>query len=82
MDAKLRGWKLARGFYLLKPERVVVELKKTRKGLGGREIGEQLIIDIERYRAHPECKTLVCFVFDPDMLIANPRGLERDLARV
>lgn len=68
--------------FLLKSEQIVVELKKTRKGLGAREVGEQLIIDIERYSAHPECKTLVCFVYDPDMLIANPRGLERDLTRV
>jgi hypothetical protein len=67
--------------FLLKDEKVVVEIKKTRKGLADREIGEQLIIDIERYEHHPDCKTLVCFVYDPEARIANPRGVENDLMR-
>jgi len=28
---------------------------------------------------HPDCKKLVCFVYDPDGWVANPRGLENDL---
>lgn len=65
--------------FLLKKQRIVVETKMTRRGLDQRKIGEELIIDRERYRAHPDCQTLVCFVYDPDHRCANPRGLEADL---
>lgn len=65
--------------FLLKQERIVVELKKTRKGLGAKEIGSQLIEDIHRYKAHPDCDALICFVYDTEGRIVNPRGLESDL---
>lgn len=73
--------KNARVDFLLKPEKIIVEIKKTRKGLGVRELGDQLIVDIARYQAHPDCRSLVCFVYDPDRKIGNPRGLETDLSR-
>lgn len=69
----------ARMDFLLKQEQIVIEAKKTRKGLGAKELGEQLIIDIEKYAQHPDCKSLVCFVYDPDARVANPRGVEADL---
>lgn len=65
--------------FLLKQERIVVEIKKTRKDLGAKQVGEQLIIDIQRYKAHPDCQSLVCFVYDPEGRITNPRGIENDL---
>ena len=65
--------------FLLKNENIVVEVKKTRRNLSDKEIGEQLIIDINRYKSHPSCKTLLCFVYDPAQLIKNPSGLENDL---
>lgn len=67
--------------FLLKNESIVIEVKKTRIGLGTKELGDQLIVDIERYQKHPSCKTLFCFVYDPEGRIANPQGLERDLSR-
>ena len=57
----------------------VVEIKKSRPGLGARELGEQLIVDIVKYKQHPSCRTLFCFVYDPDGRIHNPRGIENDL---
>lgn len=71
----------ARVDFLLKKESIIVEVKKTRPKLGAREIGDQLLIDIGRYQAHPDCKTLICFVYDPEGRIANPRGLEADLSK-
>lgn len=65
--------------FLLKQEQIVIEVKKTRKTLGAKEIGEQLIIDITKYKAHPDCTKLLCFVYDPEGWIANPRGIENDL---
>lgn len=66
--------------FLLKGERIVVEVKMTREGLGEAAVGTQLIEDIARYGAHPGCRTLVCFVYDPGHRIGNPRGLEGDLS--
>ena len=74
------GGKSARMDFLLKPERVVVETKMTRENLGQKEVGDELIIDMKRYRAHPECKILVCFVYDPKGYCHAPAALERDLS--
>lgn len=73
--------KSSRMDFLLKRERIVVEVKKTRPGLNAPELSTQLIEDIERYKSHPDCKTLVCFVYDPEGFIPNPRGIEDDLER-
>ena len=67
--------------FLLKQEQIVIEVKKTRKTLGTKEVGEQLIIDIAKYKTHPDCTKLLCFVYDPEAWIANPRGIENDLNR-
>lgn len=67
--------------FLLKNCNVAVEIKKTRLGLDASEVGEQLIVDIERYQDHPNCNTLICFIYDPEGRIANPRGVESDLSK-
>jgi hypothetical protein len=45
-----------------------------------RELGEQLIIDVAKYKKHPQCKRLICFVYDPDGRLSNPRGIESDMS--
>jgi hypothetical protein len=65
--------------FLLKNEKIVIEVKKTRETLKDKEIGDELLQDIARYRNHPDCNILYCFVYDPQGHIANPRGLEDDL---
>lgn len=67
--------------FLLKEEKVVVEVKMTSSKLRDRQIGEQLIIDIQRYQAHQDCETLVCFVYDPEGFLKNPAGLANDLSK-
>lgn len=67
--------------FLLKQEKIVIEVKKTRKNLGEKEVGGQLAIDIQRYQVHPDCETLICFVYDPEARVANPAGIENDLNR-
>jgi hypothetical protein len=66
--------------FLLKREHVVVEAKMTRKSLKQKDVAEQLIQDKERYRAHPECRELVCFIYDPGNYLSNPTALEDDLS--
>lgn len=66
--------------FLLKREQIVVEIKMTREGMRDRDVGDQLIEDIERYRSHPDCGALVAIVYDPSRRIRNPRGVEEDLS--
>ena len=66
--------------FLLKLERIVIEAKKTRSDLGTKELEEQIRIDIQKYKQHLDCKTLVCFVYDPEGRIADPREIENDLS--
>jgi hypothetical protein len=66
--------------FLLKRERIVVEAKMMRKGLSQKEVANQLIQDKERYKAHPECDALVCFIYDPSGRCSNAAALESDLS--
>jgi hypothetical protein len=72
--------KSSRMDFLLKEFKIVIEVKKTRKNLTAKELGSQLIDDIARYKSHPDCETLICFTYDPEGLIGNPKGLEKDLS--
>ncbi len=65
--------------FLLKNEQTVIEVKKTRATMTDRDLGEQLIIDIEKYKNHPDCKQLICFVYDPEGRLGNPQGIMNDL---
>lgn len=68
--------------FLLKNEQIVIEAKMTRPSLTPKKLGEELIIDIQRYRGHPDCKTLYCFVYDPGGYIRNPNALATDLGGI
>jgi hypothetical protein len=68
--------------FVLKAEQIVLEVKFVRATLSDKQIGEQLVIDVHRYRSHADCKLLMCFVYDPDRHLKNPRGIEADLTRM
>jgi len=70
----------ARMDLLLKNEQIVIEVKMARRGLGEKQIREQLIIDKAYYKQHKDCKKLYCFIYDPEGRIKNPRGFEKDLS--
>jgi hypothetical protein len=53
----------------------------TREKLRDKDVSEQLIIDIARYKGHPDCSVLVCVVYDPESRLSNPGGMERDLTK-
>lgn len=71
--------KSARMDFLLKNEKTVIEVKRARPGLADKELGDQLIIDVDRYKVHPDCEKLICFVYDPEGRIGNPEGVMNDL---
>lgn len=65
--------------FLLPAHRLVIELKFVREGSDSKKIGDQLIIDTDHYRRHPDCDSLWCVVFDPNHLLLNAEGLKKDL---
>jgi hypothetical protein len=67
--------------FLLKEEKIVIEVKRTRSSLADREVGAELLADIARYQGHADCKTLVCFIYDPDGRVRNAAGLTHDLEK-
>jgi REase_DpnII-MboI len=85
-DVRAEEWtgsyagKASRIDFLIPLELLGVEVKMARKGLGAKELGDELIIDIARYKKHPDCRRLLCFVYDPDGRVLNPGGIERDLS--
>ena len=72
----------ARMDFLLKAEEIVVEAKMARSSLKDRELGDELLQDVARYKQHPNCRQLICLVYDPAHLIVNPHGLQDDLERM
>lgn len=68
--------------FVLKDEKIVVETKMTNDHLKDKDIGSQLLIDIGRYRAHPDCRLLVVFVYDKSDYIMNKVGIIKDLEKM
>jgi len=68
--------------FLLSDSRLAVVVKKTRTGLNAKDLADQLRIDVDHCRTLKRCSTLLCFVYDPEGRIGNPRGLEADLISI
>ena len=60
---------------------VAIEVKKSRDSMSARSVGEELIVDRDKYAVHPDVSHLVCIVMDHDGRLANPKGVEKDLSR-
>ena len=67
--------------WLLRNYNIAIEGKMTRDNHTDAQIGAELIVDSARYQSHPDCNTLLCFVYDPEYLLNNPSGLISDLTR-
>lgn len=67
--------------FVLPKEKIAVEIKKTRNGLDAKALGEELAIDIAKYKKHPDVELLFCFVYDIEHKIYNPIAIENDLAK-
>jgi hypothetical protein len=65
--------------FLLPAHKLVIETKSVRDRIHASKVGDELIIDIEHYRRHPQCDRLWCVIYDPEQLVSNPAGLTRDL---
>lgn len=65
--------------FLLPDHNLVIETKRIRDKRHALNVGNELIIDIEHYRKHPEADHLWCVIYDPELYISNPKGLVNDL---
>lgn len=65
--------------FVLPVQQVAIEVKMTRRGLTQKQLGEQLLVDIVRYRSHPAVSSLICVIIDRLGLIRNPHGFAEDL---
>ena len=65
--------------FLLPAHGMVIELKFVRDRSHAKNVGNELIIDIEHYRKHPDCRSLWCVIYDPQSLLTNAEGLRKDL---
>lgn len=65
--------------FLIRQEGIAIETKMTRSNLNDKEISRQLIQDIAQYQKHPDVRSLVCFIYDPEQFIGNPSGIIDDL---
>jgi REase_DpnII-MboI len=65
--------------FLLPEVSLSVETKYVTEKHGRKKIGEELLIDSAKYRAHPKCDILVCLVYDPKFLLENKLGFISDL---
>jgi len=66
--------------FLLKREKIFVEVKKTRKNMTDRILGNEIIIDKAHYNKHPDCNSLFCLIYDPDEKLKYPDSIENDLS--
>jgi hypothetical protein len=70
------GGKSTRIDFLLPKHKLVLEVKYVRDVTHGRNLGDELILDIAHYRVHPMCSELWVVVYDPQTHVKNPAGLQ------
>ena len=61
--------------------KVAIEVKKSRESMTSKSLGDELIVDRDRYAQDDRVGHLICLVFDHERRLSNPRGLESDLSR-
>lgn len=67
--------------FLLFQVKTMVEIKVTRRGRSNAAIRDEVVIDSEVYRAHPNVERMVFVVYDIAATIINRTGFERDLSQ-
>ncbi len=65
--------------FYLPSQRIVLEAKMTRKGLGQRKVVDELLIDVGRYGSMSKVDTLICVIYDPLGECRNPAAIESDI---
>ena len=62
--------------------RIVIEIKIIFEKTKTSRIVDQLKVDIESYHSHPDCSTLVGFIYNPKNATVDPEKIVRDLSGI
>lgn len=65
--------------FITRQARTVIEIKYVRDVSHGRYISREMHDDIETYRHHPQCRTIIFFVYDPESLIPDQEILRQQI---
>lgn len=69
----------ARQDFILKKQQMVIETKMTRESMTDMRLGEEIIVDAEKYFTHPDCKKVYVFVYDKSHQIKNYKAIKNDI---
>lgn len=67
--------------FVLRNEKIIVEIKMTSESLTINKLGQDLLVDIGRYKEYPDCNDLVIFIYDKGDFIRNKIGFINDLQK-
>lgn len=67
--------------FVLKKEKIIVEVKITNEKTTVNKLGQELLVDIGRYKEYPDCNDLVIFIYDKGDFIRNKSGFITDLQK-
>lgn len=62
--------------------KMAIETKMTNNNLKDKELGEQLLVDIGRYRGNSDIAKVIFFIYDKKELISNLHGLINDIEKM
>ncbi len=62
--------------FRLKPEGIVLTVKRATSRDCEKQLGEQLQQDVNYYERDGSCKILACYIHDPEGLLRDPRQVE------
>ncbi len=65
--------------FISRAAKTVIEVKYVRDEQHGKRISSEMHDDIENYRHHPHCKTIVFFLYDPNSLIPDEQSLREQI---
>jgi len=71
-----------RADFLLPGYAIAIELKHSRPTMTSKDLGDQLVVDVENYKRNGSVRIIICLVFDREGHIRNPAGIERDLTMI
>lgn len=67
--------------FFLPEFKLVIEVKMASAKLRDKQLSQQLVEDLVHYSKMPECKTLVCFIYNPNKSLKQPSVLKADLEK-
>jgi REase_DpnII-MboI len=65
--------------FVLKKEKIIIEVKMTNDSLSINKLGQELLVDIGRYKEYPNCTDLIIFIYDKGDYVSNKTGFINDL---